>query len=324
MKKRIYLTFVSVLALGSLQAQDFTQVDQMVAAYPDYFATPEKLADRIKADFATDADKTRAMFTWIATHLSYDLNQAKEIRSGGGKVAFSYKNEADKVAKQNAFRYDIASKALRSKRGVCEHYTALFQLLCDFSGIPCLSIPGTSKTVPAHIGKLPQYDDHIWNAVKIAGQWKLLDVTWAAGAVSGNTGKFAASFNDGYFFTDPAYFALSHFPKDRKQALTEVSPESFAALPLFYGAYIKGKYELLSPYEGILKISKPVLVPIQIKGLPENAAIGYGFSSDRKLIRPEVKRVGDTISFDVPVENRSKGYLTLFLDGKSLVTFKLG
>jgi transglutaminase/protease-like cytokinesis protein 3 len=67
------------------------------------------------------------------------------------------------------------------------------------------------KSHPAHIGKLPKQNDHEWNAVKIDGRWKLIDVTWASGSVSTQTGKFVPEFNDAYYGTAPEVFFSTIF-----------------------------------------------------------------------------------------------------------------
>lgn len=321
MRKSIALfsLFVSFLAT----AQDFAAVDARVTAYPSQFESPEKLADRIKGDFTADADKARAIFTWIAMNVTYDLAQFRDIREGGGQVAFSYKTEEERDRKLREFRYGLALKALKKRKGVCEHYAALFHVLCDFTGLPVQDIPGTSKTNISQIGQLPGANDHIWNAVKIAGQWKLVDVTWASGSVDGKTGKFASRFNDGWFGTDPKVFALSHFPKDKRQAMTAVSEEEFASNPIFYGSYVKAGLELVAPYDGILEITGPVVVPFEIRNLPEGAHIGYVLSHDNILRPVAVSREGGVSRFEVAIDKPNRGYLYITLDGKSLIAYKL-
>ncbi len=302
-------------------AQDFAAVDAKVDNYPDSFDSPEAMADRIKADFKTDEDKSRAIFFWIANHVVYDFNIYNEVKSRG-TIAFSYKSEAEKEQKMKQFRYDLAAKTLKTKRGVCENYAALFHLLCDYTGVQCLDIPGTSKTQLAHIGKLPQISDHIWNAVKIGNTWKLLDATWAAGAVDGRTGKFVPRFNDGYFFTDPNAFFLNHFPQDDRLSMLNVTKTQFAGLPLVYGSYIEGKFELITPLEGTLSIPKPLIVPFTINGIPENSKIGYVLSNESIMHPLELKRNGNETYFEVPV-GKMRGYLTIYLNNRSLISYKI-
>lgn len=55
------------------------------------------------------------------------------------------------------------------RKGICLGYAATFQLLMDFSGIPCIIVSGTS-----HQGT----SDHAWNIVELDGERYCVDVTW--------------------------------------------------------------------------------------------------------------------------------------------------
>src|SRR5690606_15652960 len=136
---------------------------------------------------------------------------------------------------------------IKSKRGVCQGYATLYTIIADKAGLESVIVTGSSKSHPAHIGKQPGNSDHAWNAIKIGGEWKLVDVTWGAGTATGNPPKFNFKFSDKYFFTDPDVFFLNHFPDDKKWLMTNRSEKEFADLPLYYGNYHMGGYEFVSP-----------------------------------------------------------------------------
>lgn len=57
-------------------------------------------------------------------------------------------------------------------KAVCEGYSKAFAMLCQSSGIPCINVignanDGSSKT-----------EAHMWNMVKLDGNWYHIDVTW--------------------------------------------------------------------------------------------------------------------------------------------------
>jgi hypothetical protein len=56
---------------------------------------------------------------------------------------------------------------------VCEGYARAFKVLCDRLGIPCVLTSGFAKSKPS--GATEQ---HMWNYVRIDGQWYGVDVTW--------------------------------------------------------------------------------------------------------------------------------------------------
>ncbi len=57
--------------------------------------------------------------------------------------------------------------ALVNGHAVCEGYARAFKLLCQSAGIECILITGDSKGV-----------GHLWNMVKLDGNWYHVDVTW--------------------------------------------------------------------------------------------------------------------------------------------------
>lgn len=68
--------------------------------------------------------------------------------------------------------------ALVNKSAVCEGYSRAMQLLLSRFGIPCVTVTGTA---------LSSGEGHMWNAVKLHGEWYHLDATWndsTIGAVS--------------------------------------------------------------------------------------------------------------------------------------------
>ncbi len=57
--------------------------------------------------------------------------------------------------------------ALINGHAVCEGYARAFKLLCQTAGLECILITGDSKGV-----------GHLWNMVKLEGNWYHVDVTW--------------------------------------------------------------------------------------------------------------------------------------------------
>ncbi len=322
MKKRfrsLSLTIITVLLFfQSAFAQDYASVDSLVGNYPDTFPSTEKLAEKINGDFIAEADKARAIYTWIARNIHYDLPAS---RSGKG-IAFYYKDEADRIAKEKAFRVELANKTLKKRKGVCQNYAALFHNLCDLTGLQCIDIPGSAKTNLTQIGKLPQSADHIWNAVKIEGSWHLIDVTWGSGSVDANSGKFIPSFNDGYFCTAPQVFFLNHFPEDARLSMLESTPEDFARLPLYYGSYINSDYEILLPENGVLSAASKT-IPFRISDLGEHDRVSYAFSSQNQSLQPQLRRKGNLSEFEIPIEATDRGFLTLFINNRSVAAYKI-
>lgn len=323
MKMRMGLAalLTAFLALGSY-GQDYAKADETVRSYPQQFTSPDALARRLASDFKTEPEQLRGLFTWIAHNIDYDMALYHEIMRGT-KVAFWYTSEEDRKNKERKFTADLAAKTLKTRKGVCQGYTALFRTVCGKLGIDCIDISGTARNTLQQIGRIPANGNHVWNGVKVDGQWKLVDVTWAAGHVD-EKGKFARRFNDRYFFTPPEKFFLNHFPEDKRLAETVASPKEFALQPLYYSHYLLAGCELVSPRTGILKTERPALIPFRFTGIPEDARLGYCFDGEKYLNPVAVSHSGGETYFEVPLFPGQKGYLTVYLNNRSLVAYKIG
>jgi hypothetical protein len=315
-KLLLLLLFIGVNAFS----QNYAKVDNIVKAYPKSFSDINKLSDKINADFKQDDEKARAIFTWIAINVKYDL-AAYNITER--PVAYSFRTQEEKLAKERKFKDDLAVKTLKTKKGVCQGYATLFESLAQRVGLEAVIIPGTSKSHPTHIGKQPGASDHAWNAVKIDGQWKLLDVTWGAGTVTGSPLEFAFRFNDGYFLTDPEVFVLNHYPDDEKWLLTKATKADFASFPLYYGNYILGGYEFISPVTGTINNAKATFVPVRIKNLKPGDKVAYAFTKNRIFKEVQLKENAGVAEFDVPVDSSMSGYLTVYINQRSVASYKI-
>lgn len=309
------------LFLGfTMNAQDYAKVDMKVKGYPKSFSSPDKLAEQIAKDFTRDDEKARAIFTWIAINIKYDF-AAYGVNER--PVAYSFRTQEEKEAKQKAMKQELAQKTLKSKKGVCQGYSTLFLVVAENVGLQSEIISGTSKSHPAHIGKAPGASDHVWNAVKIGNEWKLLDTTWGAGTVTGEKPEFVFKFNDKYFFSDPDTFFLNHFPDDKKWLMTQKTEKDFADLPLYYGNYLMEGYEFISPEAGVFNTVPSGVITFEVRNLQPGDKVHYAFSRDKvyKEVNPEQK--GDIAAFSVPLSNSSAGTLTIYINQKSVASYKI-
>ncbi|WP_262494636.1 transglutaminase domain-containing protein [Flavobacterium cyanobacteriorum] len=278
------------------------------------------MADKINTDFTRDDEKARAIFTWIATNVKYDL-AAYTIAER--PVAYSFRTQEEKMAKERKFKDDLAIKTLKTRKGVCQGYATLFESLAQSVGLEAVIIPGTSKSHPTHIGKAPGASDHAWNAVKINGQWKLLDVTWGAGTVTGEPLKFDFRFNDGYFFTSPDDFVLNHYPDNEKWLLTNADKDDFASFPLYYGSYLMEGFRFMAPGRGLVAYTVAGTVPFKIKNLKPGDRIAYRFTKDPAFKEVQPKQDGDVAEFEIPLGSNTGGYLTVYINQRSVASYRI-
>ena len=296
-------------------AQEFARVDAKVKAYPATYATVDRLASQIKSDFKTQTDRARAAFVWIALNIDYDKSPSAPGRK---PINYSYKTEAERKVKLASIENDLATKTLRSGKGVCHGYSMLYKVLSEKLGLESEVVYGAGKSTPADIGKVNSKSNHAWNVVKINGQWKLVDVTWGAGGISGTLKNSGGRYDDKYFFTTPELFFLNHFPDDKKWLLTSKTESQFASLPLYYDL----GYELISPSTGIIsKASK--MIKFKIKGLKAGDDVVYQYTSGAFSHKVTPKITNGVGEFNIMLDNSAKGTLTIFANRKSIAAYKI-
>ncbi len=140
----------------------------------------EEIVSKIDASWS-EYQKEKYIHDYIAGDMKYDMESADNPY---------YSNGCLKPA------FDIYG-AFVNKKGVCEAYSKAFQVLCYRVGINANQAIG--------IG-------HMWNTVKIDGDWYYVDVTWDDPIVNGGTvdvvlydyfNKTTAQMNTGNHLLDP-------------------------------------------------------------------------------------------------------------------------
>lgn len=182
-------------------AVPYQVVDARMQQVPDSSAqTVKGLARYIRASFAMEADRARAAFVWVATHIRYDVDN---------QFLLEYERPPA----------DIIQETLARRRGVCRHYAELYSALANQVGVATYLVPG--------YGSLRAPVGHAWCASRIEGQWQLLDPTWAAGQVVNQCLVF--QIHNEYYRMAPLKALELHMPFDPLWQLlpTPRTPEQF-------------------------------------------------------------------------------------------------
>ena len=187
------LLIILIFSARPLSAGKYDQVDRHVENIPAFTDNDLlKLTHYLVSPFDQQEEKVRAIYHWITTNIDYDI--------------VAYRNRSESVTEP--------AKILETRKCVCGGYANLFKKMAELAGMEAEFIPGYSKGYNYQMGKLFDEDNmHAWNAVRIDGQWRLLDATWGAGYIDDNQ-QFVRSVNDYYFLTPPEQFIQSHYPKD--------------------------------------------------------------------------------------------------------------
>jgi hypothetical protein len=163
-----------------------------------------------------DIERAYAIFYWLTQNIAYDTQ------------GFFSGNYGDLSP----------AGVLRSRQAVCSGYSRLFSKLAKEADLEVVEITGVSKGYGFSGNN--KLGDHSWNAVKINGQWRLLDATWGAGFVT-KGGQFTKRLDDFYFLTSPAQFIYNHFPQNSRWQLLNptISKTQFKKLVYLRPAFFK-------------------------------------------------------------------------------------
>ncbi|WP_299160825.1 transglutaminase domain-containing protein [uncultured Tenacibaculum sp.] len=311
------LYFFLLLTVSSLSAQDFSSVDNTVHSYPKLI-TAEKLATKIASDFTTDENKIRAVFIWLAKNVTYNLEELYNPKQK--RIAFRYRNEAEKQAKIKAIKDNIVRSTLATRKAVCEGYAQTFSKVCTLLNIENEVIKGYVRNSSYDIGKIMNNTNHAWNAVKINNKWQYIDATWAAGAVM--NGKWQRNFNNYYFNIPKEKYFFTHYPEDSlwQLRIKRMGIDEYFNQPIYTSSFLKKDYILSKPTSGILKKDANSAIKITLKNIKSNQEIHFGFRGHQYMKQPTVSFKNNAAEITiVPPSNSKEAFL--IIDGQVVLEF---
>jgi len=257
--KRV-LTIVLLMVTKISFTQGYESIDWKVQSIDA--PTPDSLARLLSAPYTTDLQKARAIFSWIAQHVSYNtfiFSSARRFSSSKYVVepddtSFTWKSAIEMTA----------IKVLKKRTAVCDGYAKLFKTLCDYAGIRSEIITGYARGYIE--GENRFRSNHTWNAVMIDSVWKLVDVTWGSGFVS-YSNQFEQRIDNFYFLTPPHQFIRDHYPDDLRWTLMDNPPaiSEFHRMPFRSKSFIKYSINSFFPLKGIVEAGIGDTVRIEVK-----------------------------------------------------------
>jgi hypothetical protein len=192
------------------------------------------LAAFLTAPARNEREKARAIYRWVTAFIDY----------------------APQGATASAALDPTAAAVLARGTAVCAGYSDLFTALARAAGLEAESITGYGKGYGYEAGEpLAGPTNHAWNAVKVDGQWRLVDCTWGAGAVEDHA--YVKRFNSFYLLTSPLAFAWLHFPVDPHWQLRDppLTFAEFEALPLVRHPFFVYGLDLVSHPSATIRVS---------------------------------------------------------------------
>nr|WP_315151550.1 transglutaminase domain-containing protein [uncultured Flavobacterium sp.] len=309
-----YLFFITAYS------QDYQRVDKIVGSYPVSFHTPLDLANKIKQDFTSESDKARAVFTWMALNISYDMEAYLNPKPS---KSFSFKNEEKKYLKLYKIRNKEINTVFRKHKGVCSGYSLLYYHLASLVGLHAQIIDGDSKTKTSDIGKKRVEMNHAWNAVMIDGIWRLVDVTWGAGETINENNLWVKKFKPIYFDTDPKMFFANHLPVSKIWNNKTIDETLFLQSPLLYSDYFEKEVEILEPKFGVIEVEGNQKINFKIKNRYRFQEIGYRMNSDPLIVVNPTTVENDIEQFDIDYHKKEGRYITIYVSRSAIAVFKI-
>jgi len=299
MKTKILLLGILSASFLHAQKQSYKDVDEFVKAFKAPIISEKNLATvthQITDQWNADTLKARAIFDFVANYYDYDYDFLKE---GFGK-------------------------STREGLGVCWQYSQLFGDMADVIGLETRMIFGWSKAGYKDINKINKKSYHAWNVIKINGQWRPVDCTWASGYMDKKTHDFVHVLDPSMFMTDKVVFSTTHHPDSGFQyiAYSTQSLESFYAAPLFHTKNFSKEFYFKPCGAKQLDFTDPKnpTVSFEYEGNIKEGSWTYSDVKEKEdyALKAEVK--DGVIKFTFPEELNVDGYLNIRYMKKSLVT----
>jgi hypothetical protein len=190
MRHLIVAIFILFAFQANSQSTDkYKAADIIALNAPDSCqATVEALGKYFSAAFKDQSLRARAIFTWTAMKISYDVaNMGKAI-------------EPLPID-------ELVDKTFRTRIAVCQGYASVFKTLCDICGIKAYIVNGYTRQ-NGHINDI----SHAWVIALIDSSYVGFDPTWGGGYL--NNGRFVKQFNEQYFMIKPEVLIKDHMPFD--------------------------------------------------------------------------------------------------------------
>ena len=198
------IIILGFLWISNLFCSEYQNIDEFAKNRNSRFENSKELAVSLNDSGFNETEKLRALYTWIANNIEYDVNS---FESG-------------------LRPWPLPNITLKKGKAVCYGYAILFDSVCHYFNIPSFVVLGYTK-----YGFNPRSSDHAWNVVKINNEWKFIDVTWGSGKVEKiekqgifnkilkrprikSTLVFVKKMNNKYFLISADSLLKTHLPSD--------------------------------------------------------------------------------------------------------------
>ena len=272
---------------------DYNHADSVAINYPKgRYDDAALLAKSLCEDLNSEQEKFRVIFRWITENIEYRYG-----RDGTD-----------------------ANEILKKKKAVCEGYSSLLEAMCHAVELKCETVIGFAKSNPnSDIPNKMKEADHAWNTIFLAGEWILVDATWASGTVDPKRRKFEQSFQAEWFLADPNFFIHTHYPISERWLLNDVplKKKEFKKGPILSSSGYDMSIKIMSKKKGVVGNK----MKLEFGSIEEIQWASIKFINEKEPIGILLVKHGTYYEIRHEFEKRQKGGFYLFLNGSVALSF---
>jgi len=175
---------------------------------------------------------------------------------------------------------------LRNRIAMSQGFAALFHTMAEMAGIESEIIRGHSRALGEYRlpGGMRPLREHTWNAVKINGSWRLIDVTLGSGLLrfsyspQGETLGSVSMYRPFFFMPEPEELLFINFPAEPRWQLVQnlITFEQFRNRPIKDDFFFRLDAELVSHKNGIIDLPAAEMGNLAIR-IRENSGRDFNF-----------------------------------------------
>lgn len=306
----VVIVFVSSVAVAQ-EKKSYKAIDEYVLKLGKLDSlTMGTISSIVTKPFKEKEDKARAIYTWIANNITYDIKSA----------------QINNVTKNSP------TEVLLYRKATGIGFANLFQDMCSSADIRCLTADGYIKNTAAEIGETDAELNHSWAVVQLGTSpdtWYYVDAAMGSGYPDITMKNFTRSFNGGYFFADKKIFNWQHFPDNEAWKLGDApkSKRDFFALPVIKTAAYDIGLSKYSPAQGIIKVKLGNAITFSFAA---NDAVGitkidliYGSAKKQKTKEVLFNFADGNLTFSNKFEIEGEYPLLIRIDGKEMISYKI-
>lgn len=300
---------ISRHSIAQPSSKEYLAVDEYIKKAGSYDTlTMGAISHIITKNFAPKELKVRAIFDWIALHISYDV----------------------KAGRNNDASRNTTTDVLKYRKAIGVGFATLFQDMCSSANIRCLTVEGFAKRITDNIDEKKAEINHEWAVVQLGQSpdtWFYVDPCWGAGYPDKKETHFIPAFDPSYFFADKKIFNYQHYPDNEAWKLQPApkNKKEFYELPLVKsGAYPIGVSSFI-PAAGKVKTKagKSLAFNISASNTSEISKVSLTIENNNKIAEKVMNysAANGHILFDYKFNDEGEYPVTVMINGKETLGY---